>query len=40
MEEDRSAFKTLKGKSTGKIPLGRPRHIWENNISMGLKEIG
>jgi hypothetical protein len=23
-----------------KIPLGRPRHRWEDNIKMGLKGIG
>ena len=32
MEEDRSAFKILTGKSTGKRPLGRPRRRWEDNI--------
>ena len=25
---------------TGKRPLGRPRHRWENNIRMDIKEIG
>ena len=40
MEEDRSAFNILTGKPTGKIPLGRPRHRWEDNIRMGLEEIG
>ena len=40
MEEGRSAFKILTDKSTGKIPLGRPRRRWENNIRMDLKEIG
>ena len=24
----------------GKRPLGRPRHRWEDNIRMDLKEIG
>jgi hypothetical protein len=24
----------------GKRPLGRPRHRWEDNIKMVLKEIG
>ena len=24
----------------GKRPLGRPRHRWEHNIRMDLKEIG
>jgi hypothetical protein len=27
-------------KSEGKIPLGRPRHRWEENIKMDLREIG
>ena len=36
----RSAFKMLTGKSTGKRTLGRPRHRWEDNIKMDLKEIG
>ena len=40
MEEGRSAFKLLTGKPTGKRPLGRPRHCWEDNIRMDLKEIG
>ena len=40
MEEDRSAFKVLTGKHTGKIPLGRSRHKWEDNIRMDLEEIG
>ena len=29
MEEGRSAFKILKSKPSGKIPLGRPRNRWE-----------
>jgi hypothetical protein len=40
MEEDRSAFKILTDKPTGRKPLGRPRHRWENNIKTYLKEIG
>jgi hypothetical protein len=28
------------GKFEGKRPLGRPRHIWEDNIKMDLKEVG
>ena len=35
MEKGRSAFKMLPGKPTGKRPLGRPRHRWED-----LEEIG
>ena len=40
MEEGRSAFKILTGKPTGKRPLGRPRHRWEDNIRMDLEHIG
>jgi hypothetical protein len=28
------------GKPEGKRPLGRPRHIWEDNIKMDLQEMG
>ena len=35
MEESRSAFKMLTGKSTGKRPLRRSRRRWED-----LEEIG
>ena len=40
MEEGRSALRTLTGTLAGKIPLGRPRRRWEDNIRMDLKEIG
>ena len=40
MDEGRSAFKILTGKSTGKRPLERPRLRWEDNIRMDLEEIG
>ena len=40
MEEGRSAFKTSTDKLTGKIPLGRPRRRWKDNIRMDLEEIG
>ena len=40
MEEGKSAFKILTGKPTGKIPLGRPKRRWEDNIRMELEEIG
>ena len=39
MEEGRSGFKILTGKSTGKSPLGRPRRRWEDNIRMNLEEM-
>ena len=38
--EGRIAFKILTGKPTGKIPLGRPRRRWEDNIRMDLEQIG
>jgi hypothetical protein len=28
------------GKPEKKRPLGRPRHMWDNNIKMDLREIG
>ena len=40
MKESRSTFKILTGQPTGKRPLGRPRHRWEDNIQMDPKEIG
>ena len=40
MEEGRIAFKILKGKLTGKKPLGRRRRIREVNIRMDLKGTG
>jgi hypothetical protein len=36
----RNACKILVGKREGKIPLGRPRRKWEDNIKMDLAEIG
>ena len=39
MEEGSSAFKISTGKLTGNRPLGRPRRIWEDNITMDLEEI-
>jgi hypothetical protein len=28
------------GKPEGRRPLGRPRHRWEDNIKMDLREVG
>ena len=39
LEDVRSAFKILSDKPTGKRPLRWPRHGWEDNIRMDLKEI-
>jgi hypothetical protein len=30
----------LEGKPEGKRPLGIPRFRWEDNIEMGLQEVG
>ena len=38
-DESRSAFKILRGKPTGKKPLGRPRRKLEDNIRVDLQEI-
>ena len=40
MEKGRSAFKILTGRPAEKIPLGRPRRRWEEDIRMNLEEIG
>jgi hypothetical protein len=33
-------LQVLVGRPEGKRPLGRPRHRWEDNINMELREIG
>jgi hypothetical protein len=40
MEERRGAYRALVGKPEGRIPLGRPRRRWEDNIKMDLREAG
>jgi hypothetical protein len=30
----------LVGRPGGRRPLGRPRHRWEDNIKMDLRELG
>ena len=37
--EGKRAFKTLTGKPTGQRLVGRPRHRWQDNTRMDLKEI-
>jgi hypothetical protein len=36
--EIRGVHRALVGKPEGKKPLGRPRHRWEDNIKMDLRE--
>ena len=40
MGERSGARLVVVGKPEGKRPLGRPRHRWEDNIKMDLKEVG
>ena len=40
MGEGRGVYRILVGKLEGKRPLGRPRRRWEDNIKMGLQEVG
>ena len=40
MGEGRGVYMVLVGKPEGKRPLGRPRHRWEDNIKMGLQDVG
>jgi hypothetical protein len=39
-QETKNAYRILVEKPEGKIPLGRPRRRWEDNIRMDLREIG
>jgi hypothetical protein len=39
MGEGRGVYRVLVGRPEGKRPLGRPRHRWEDNIKMDLREI-
>ena len=40
MGEERVLHRVLVGKPEGKIPLGRPRCRWVDNIRMDLQEVG
>jgi hypothetical protein len=40
MGEGRNVYRVSVGKPGGKRPLERPRHRWEDEIKMGLREIG
>jgi hypothetical protein len=40
MGEGRGIYRVLAGRPEDKRPLGRPRHRWEDNIKMDLREIG
>jgi hypothetical protein len=38
--EGRGVYRVLVGRPEGKRPLGRPKRRWEDNIKLGLREIG
>jgi len=40
MVETRGVYGVLVGKPDGNRTLGRPRRRWEDNIKMGLQEVG
>jgi hypothetical protein len=40
MGEKRNVYRLLVGEPEGKIPLGRQRRRWIDNIKMDLLEIG
>jgi hypothetical protein len=39
MGEGKGVYRVLVGRPEGKRPLGRPRHRWEDNIKLDLREI-
>jgi hypothetical protein len=39
MGEGTGAYRVFVGKSDGKIPLGRPRRRWEENIKVVLQDV-
>jgi hypothetical protein len=40
MENGRGIYRLSVGRNKGKGPLRRPRHRWEDNIKIDLREIG
>jgi hypothetical protein len=38
--ENMNKYRILVGNPEGTGPLGRPKHMWVNNIKMDLREIG
>jgi hypothetical protein len=37
--EERKLYKILVGKPEGKIPVGRPKHRWEDGIRMDITRL-
>jgi hypothetical protein len=40
MGEKKSVYRVFVGRPRRKRPLGRPRHRWEDNMKMDLREMG
>jgi hypothetical protein len=40
MGEGRGVYRVLVGRPEGERPLGRPSSWWEDNIKLGLRELG
>jgi hypothetical protein len=40
MGKERGVYRVLVRRPKGKRPLGRPRHMWEVNIKLDLREMG
>ena len=40
MGDRRGSYRILVGIPVGKIPLGSPRHRWEDNIKVGIRGVG
>jgi hypothetical protein len=40
MAEERGVYNISVGRPEGRRPLGRPRHRWEDNIKIDLRERG
>jgi hypothetical protein len=40
MGEKRSVYRMWKGTPEGKMPQGRPRYRWKDNIKIVVREIG
>jgi hypothetical protein len=40
MGQRKSVYRGLVGKPEGKIPLGRPKRRWQDNIKIDFQEVG
>jgi hypothetical protein len=40
MGEKRNVYRLLVGKPEGNTSLGKPKHMWIDNIKMDISEIG